>query len=51
MFPSPMAVLTMLILIHFLPPIHEYYHWIKHVGIRIGITKVDADYGIDLSVP
>ena len=46
-----MAVLTMLILIHFLPLIHEHYHWIKHVGIRIVITKVDADYGIDLSVP
>ena len=45
-----MAVLTMLILIDFLPPIQERRHWFKYVGIRVIIAKFDANDGFSLLV-
>ena len=50
MFPFLVEVLTVLILLYFLPPIQEHCHWLKLVGIRISVVKVDVDYGMSMSV-
>ena len=46
-----MAVFAMIIIIYFIPPIQEHFHWLKHVGISVIVAKFDIDYGIDISVP
>ena len=43
-------VLTMRIILCFIPPRENHYNWIKLVGIRVGVAKFDVDYGVDLSV-
>ena len=51
MFLLLVAVRTMLILLRFLPPIQECYHWIKPVVIRVSVANFDVNYGVVLSVP
>ena len=51
MIPLIMKVLTVLILIDCLPPIHEYCHWLIFLGIRISIAKFDVNYGFIRSIP
>ena len=46
-----MAVLTVLILLHFLPPRQERYHCIKPLGIHISVTNFDVNDGVFLYVP
>ena len=50
MFPLLILVITVLILIHLIPPCQERYHWIKLVGICVRVDKFDADYSIGLSI-
>ena len=49
MFLLLVVVITMIIRLHFLPPIQERYHWLKHVGIRVIIAEFDVDYGVGMS--
>ena len=51
MFLLIVAVLDVLILLGFLPPIQERCHWIKSLGVRIIVAKFDVDDGIILLVP
>ena len=46
-----MAVLTVLILLHFLSPNLERSHWIKSIGIRVNFVEFDVDDGVSLLVP
>ena len=46
-----MAVLNMLILIDFTPPIQEILHWLKTVGTRVRVAEFEVNYGEGLSVP
>ena len=39
-----MAVLNIITLLDFLPPIHERFHLLKPVGIRVIVIKFDVDY-------
>ena len=49
--PLLVADLTVLILLDFIPPIQDRYHWLKPVGICISVTNFDVDYDVGLSVP
>ena len=51
MFPFIVIVLTVLIFLDSFPPSQELRHWLVFIGIRVGITKVDVNYGISLSIP
>ena len=51
MFPLLVAVLTLLILLHFLPTNQDILNWIKPVGIRVIVAEFDADYVIGLLFP
>ena len=51
MFLLIFEVLTMLILIYFLPPIYKHRYLLKSVEIRVIVTKFDVDYGFSLAVP
>ena len=51
MFPLIVAVITVLILIDFLPLIQERRDWLKYAGIRVSVVKFDIDNGVILSVP
>ena len=44
------AVITVIILLDFLPPIHERRHWIKSVGIRVSVTEFDVMDDLSLSI-
>ena len=46
-----MEVITVIIILLFLPPIQEHYNWIKPVGIRPSVADFDVDYGAGLSFP
>ena len=48
MFPFLVSVLTVIIIIGFIPPIQERYYWIKYVGVRIIVSKFDVDDGVNL---
>ena len=48
MFPLLVAVLTMLILIFFLPTIQELNHSLKPVGIRNMAAKFDVNYEVSM---
>ena len=50
-FPLIVAVLTVIIIIDFLPPIQERRHLLKSVGIRISVAKFEINDGVSLSVP
>ena len=50
MFPLIMAVITMLTLLDFHPPIQERRHWLKYIGIRISVANFDVNYGFSLSI-
>ena len=51
MIPFLVAVLTMLVLLSFLPPRQELIHWLKPLDICISISKFDVDDGVSLYVP
>ena len=51
MFPLLVAVLTVLIFLHFLPQIQELFNLFKPVGIYIRVAKFDVSYGVGLLVP
>ena len=51
MLPLSVAVLTVLILIDFLPPIQERCHVLKYVGIHIRVNEFNVDDDISMSVP
>ena len=51
MFPLLVAVLTVIILLRFIPPIQELFHWIKPVGMCVSISKFGVDYDIGMYVP
>ena len=51
MFTLIVSVLTMLILIDFIPYIQERCHWIKYVGVHVSVTKFDVNDGISMSIP
>ena len=51
LFPLLVALLTVLIILYFIPPRQERYHWIKPVGIRVSVAEFDVNYFIGLSVP
>ena len=46
-----MEVITVLILLGFLPSIQEHIHWLRYVGICISVVDFDVDDGISLLVP
>ena len=46
-----MAVLTVLILLGFIPPIQKRLHWLKSVGICVSLTDFDVNDGFSLSIP
>ena len=50
MFPFLVAVINKIILLHFLPPRQDNYHWIQPVGIFVSVVEFDGDYGMGLSV-
>ena len=45
MFLLILEVLTMIILLGFLPLIQERLHWIKYLGVRVSIAEFDVDDG------
>ena len=49
MFSLIVSVLTMIILLNFLPLIQDRYHTIKYVGICVGASKFDIHYGVGMS--
>ena len=51
MFLLLVRLLTMLILIGFLPSIQESCYWIKSAGVRVSAAEFDIDDGVSLSVP
>ena len=51
MFLLIVSVLTVLILIHFLPPSQEHFHCLKFVDLRVIIANFDVIFGVGLSVP
>ena len=51
MFLLIVVMLTMLILLGFLPPSQELRHCLKFGVICISVAKLDADDGVSLSVP
>ena len=46
-----MALLTMIILILFLPMIHEIIHLLILISIYVRISKYDVDDGVSLTLP
>ena len=51
MFPLFVTVLTVLVFLDLLPPDQERFHWLVLVRIRVGVTKIDFSYCIDLTIP
>ena len=51
MFLLLVRLLTMLILIGFLPSSQESCYWIKSAGVRVSAAEFDIDDGVSLSVP
>ena len=51
MFPFLMEILTVFILLDFIPPSQERWHCLKYVGIRISFIEFDVKDGASLSVP
>ena len=50
-FPLVMAVLTVLVFLDLLSPGHECYHWFVLVRIRVRVTKLDVNDGVNLMIP
>ena len=50
MIPFIVAVLTVIILLEFIPPNHLRRHWLRYVGICISVADFDVDDGVNLSV-
>ena len=51
MVPYIVAVLTLLIILHFLLPIQERYSWIKPIGNRVSVANYDVNYGVSTYIP
>ena len=50
-FPLIVKVLTMLILLNFLPPSQERFHWLKYAGVRVSVAEFDIADGVSLYFP
>ena len=46
-----MVFITMLILIFFIQTIQYIINWLILVGVGIGVSKYDVDYGVSLGSP
>ena len=46
-----MSVLTVLILLDYLPPSQDFRHWIIFVGILVSVAEFDVDDHLILSIP
>ena len=46
-----MAVIIMLVIIHFIPLIQDHLHWLKPVSIRFSMNKVEVNDDIGLYMP
>ena len=51
MFPLTVSVLTMFILLDFLPHIQEHIHWLPFLGIHVSVAEFDVNDGFSLSLP
>ena len=51
MFPLLVEVLIVIILLRFIPPSQERYHWLKPVIICVSVAKFCVHYGACVSVP
>ena len=51
MFPFLVELITVFIILDFIPSSQERHHWIKHVGICVIIANFDVDNRVSLSVP
>ena len=51
MFPLLVEMITVLILLDFIPPIQELCHWLKYLGFCISVAKFDVDDGVSQSAP
>ena len=51
MFLLLLAVLTVITLICFIPPIQELINYLKAAGIHISVDNFDVGYGISMPVP
>ena len=49
--PLIVEVLTVIILLDCLPPIHKHLRRLVFVGIRIIVSKFDVNDGLGLSIP
>ena len=49
--PLVVKVLTVLILIYFIPPRQEHWYWLIYVGKRISVAQFDVNNGFSLLIP
>ena len=45
------VVLTIIILLHFLPLIQERFNCIKYLGVSVSVSEFDINDGVSQSVP
>ena len=51
MFPLVVTVLTVLVFLDLSLPGQERCHWMVLVRIRLSVTKLDVNDGVDLNIP
>ena len=51
MFPLVVVVLTVIVFLDPFLPDQELCHWLVLVRIRVSITNIDVNDGVDLTIP